>query len=73
MPRLRIVCPHCKKTLAPRFLQSAVGKLNNSLHTPTGKPKVKKPCKYCGRKDLGARELREHLPDCEMNPKNLRE
>jgi hypothetical protein len=30
----------------------------------TARPKVYKPCPKCDREDLGARELRAHIPVC---------
>jgi len=39
----------------------------NRLHTPTGPPKVLRPCPFC-RKKFGTRELREHKPRCPKKP-----
>ena len=36
-----------------------------------GRGKVDKPCRWCGR-TFGARELREHVPACGLNPRNQR-
>jgi hypothetical protein len=63
MPRLRFACPHCRRPLPAKFLRSAAGKIYNRLRTPTGPPKVLRPCPFC-RKKLGAREMRLHMPRC---------
>ena len=63
MPRLIFTCPHCRRPLSTKFLRSAVGQMYNRLRTPTGPPKVLRPCRFCSKK-FGAREMREHLPRC---------
>jgi hypothetical protein len=63
MPRLRFACPHCRWPIPTKFLQSAVGKINNRLRTPTGPPKVLRPCPFC-KKKFGSNDLRDHKPRC---------
>jgi hypothetical protein len=69
MPRLVFRCPHCNRSIAPGPLKSYVGKMYNRLHTPTGPPKVLRPCPFC-RKKFGCDELRAHKPQC---PKKRRQ
>src|ERR1700722_13385155 len=61
MPRLIFTCPHCRRPLSTKFLRSAVGQMYNRLRTPTGPPKVLRPCGFCSKK-FGPREMRENRP-----------
>ena len=71
MPRLRFECPHCHESLPLRFLQSAVGRLNNSLRKNRGRLKRIRPCSHCGERKWGCVDLRVHMPRCSKNPKNI--
>jgi hypothetical protein len=67
LPRIRIKCPRCHSLLQEAFLRSAVGRMNNRLHTPTGPRKVLRPCPFCNKK-FGARDIRVHKPRCPKKP-----
>jgi hypothetical protein len=54
-------CPHCKHELSDDWIKAAHSRVAGRRG---GRPRVSRPCPYC-REKFGARELREHIPQCD--------
>jgi hypothetical protein len=58
-------CPYCKHELSDDWIKAAHSRIAGRQG---GRPRVLRPCPYC-RKKFGARDLREHIPQCDKVPK----
>lgn len=58
-------CPHCKHELSDDWIKAAHSRVAGRRG---GRPQVLRPCPYC-REKFGARDLREHIPQCDKAPK----
>jgi hypothetical protein len=58
-------CPYCKHELSDDWIKAAHSRVAGRRG---GRPRVLRPCPYC-RKKFSARDLREHIPQCDKAPK----